>query len=145
MTTMQNLSPLLPLSVVCVIISMFIGCSDTPGDQPPLTEVTGRVLLDNQPLANAGVSFRPVAGARGAYGKTDRDGRFRLAYVRSTGAPLGRYQVEISTKQIVHNNEGEGARVSPETVPARYNSKTELTADVVGNGENFFEFELKSH
>lgn len=46
---------------------------------PPLVEVTGRVYLNGQPLANAQVLTQPVGRkCRGAIGGTDAEGRFTL-------------------------------------------------------------------
>jgi hypothetical protein len=98
--------------------------------------------MDGQPLGNAYVVFKPLTGARLAAARTDEQGRYELVLTRtSKGALLGEHVVEISTFDEVMGDDT--TEVIHETVPARYNVKSELTANVQ-RGANVFDFDLDS-
>ena len=69
---------------------------------PPLFEVSGTVLQDGKPLANATVDFAPSnptpnSEVLSATAITDEQGRFRLkAFDSQYGAPAGEYTVGIT-------------------------------------------------
>lgn len=77
-----------------LVAALCAGC----GTRPPATApVTGRVLLDGQPLAAAAVLFEPVEGGVPARGSTGPDGTFTLnTFARGDGALLGRHRVAVS-------------------------------------------------
>jgi hypothetical protein len=90
-----------------------------------LMPVTARIFLDGRPLADADITLEPEQFV-GVYshpvaGKTDSDGDAPMkgSDSRAPGAPLGWYRVVISKKN--------GAQ---ETLPERFNSKTELGLEV---------------
>jgi len=104
---------------------------------PELAPVTGVVTLDGQPLEGAIVSFEPDdlnVDRRESRGVTGSDGRYELYYIDDVkGAVLGTLRVRISKL-------GDDERP---VVPDRYNSKTELSANVQP-GDNSFDFSLKA-
>jgi hypothetical protein len=103
--------------------------------------VEGVVTLDGKPLPNAMVQFQPENG-RPSVGTTDADGRYVLQYTAdATGAALGRHTVRISTGGKRMNAETGEIKVYPELVPAKYNTRTELTVEVKPGG-NELNFEL---
>lgn len=107
------------------------GCSSSPDG---VAEVSGVVLLDQEPLANAIVTFFPVEGGRPSTGKTDPTGSYRLVYTRdSFGALVGEHDVEISTIETQ----------GKEIVPDKYNSKSALL-EQVDSGSNEIDFTLTS-
>jgi len=67
-------------------------------------QVSGRIMMNGQPLANARVSFQPTSGANKnevgatAQGETDADGRYTLTFMGSgkKGATVGENLVSIS-------------------------------------------------
>ena len=98
-----------------------IGCSRSSVE---LAEVTGRVTMGGKPLPNASVTFTPSNG-RPSMGGTDENGHYSLRYTPTlTGARVGSVNVEIRT------GNPDNLREFPETVPAKYNTKSELTAEV---------------
>jgi hypothetical protein len=102
--------------------------------------VTGTVKLDGQPLEGANVTFWPIDAEndRPSSGVTDSSGQYRLMYTADeSGALIGQHKVEIST--AVSSEEG----TTPERLAARYNSSTELTAEVT-SGRNTIDFDLTS-
>jgi hypothetical protein len=113
------------------------GCGDSN-----LGRVTGTVTMDGKPLADAFVVFKPLTGARLAAAKTDKLGKYELVITRtSKGARIGQHVVEISTYDELMGEDA--TEVTPETVPARYNTKSELTANVKA-GDNVINFALES-
>ena len=116
-----------------------VGCGGS-GDTPELGTVEGTVTLDGKPLANATVTFIPqdTEQRRPSNAQTNESGEFELKYSREhDGAPPGKYLVEIRT------GGGEDDDVVKESVPANYNTNSELVRDVK-SGHNEFEFKLES-
>jgi hypothetical protein len=79
-------------------------CSSPPPppdpDRKATFPVSGRLLLDGEPLAGVTVVFhrRSAAGVKQtySYGKTDATGGFKLStYEAGDGAPAGRYTVTV--------------------------------------------------
>ncbi len=124
--------------IVCclLVLAGLTGCS---GGQslPDLTSVTGSVILDGSPLPSANVLFQPQEG-KTAFAMTDENGKFELMYNQDTaGATPGSYTVKISKEK---NPEEPGN----ELLPAKYNEKSTLSADVKADQENDFQFDLTS-
>jgi len=127
-----------------------------PNDQPELGHVTGTITLDGKPLSGVEVVFQPDNG-RPARAATDAEGKYELRYVRDTlGTKIGHNRIEIAPNEEGEDEEpiesttedGEPVILQPLTpgkpvVPARYNTKSELEADVQP-GENTFDFDLVS-
>jgi hypothetical protein len=91
-----------------------------------LTGVVCRVLLDNQPLEGATVTFEPEKfmgpNIKPASGVADQNGAVQLQAVGETfaGVHLGFYRVRISKKDAAGR----------ELVPSRYNTHTTLGQEV---------------
>ena len=124
------------------------GCG---GETYPLAPVSGRVTLDSVPLPNARVGFEPIRqGDRvnagpGSYGTTDAEGRYRLVSLGGDeGAVVGRHRVGVRTYRAVEGPNGSIVTQTPERVPARYNSQTELTFTVQPEGTGGADFELRT-
>jgi FlaG/FlaF family flagellin (archaellin) len=116
--------------------------------------------MDGKPLANALVVFSPVAGGRSSTGKTDAGGKYELSFIEGKGALLGSHKVSVTTLQEAaqavvevssddpaYAQQGSAAdyekALVKETIPARYNTETELTKDVTA-GSNTMDLELTS-
>lgn len=136
---------MITLSALCLSL---LGCGGPESDQPDLGLVKGVVTLDDAPLAGATVTFLPDMGRR-AIATTDAEGKYELIYIRNTpGCKLGHNKVVITTLKEGEDEveqEGDDAQIEvksvKEKIPAKYNSKTELEADVKA-GENTFDFKL---
>ena len=83
-------------------IVAFLGCGDSSEDKgsgkhPKTYAVSGTVLLDGQPVADASVSFRSAtADTIGATGRTADDGSFTLTtFVSGDGAIAGHHKVTV--------------------------------------------------
>lgn len=124
------------VAISAAALCFLTGCG---GSEVPLGDVTGRVMMDGQPLPNALVRFMPEKGGRSSQGRTDSDGRYKLDYsARSEGALVGKAQVMITTGSLEDRT-----RRASETVPRKYNDDTELTAEVK-RGSNELDFDLKT-
>lgn len=139
------------LLVVCISMCVQPGCGG-PGDQPELGEVSGTVTLDGKPLSGIAVVFQPESG-RPARGMTDAQGKYELTYIRQTkGTKVGPNRVEIAPSEDGEVEDSESSdeenasapkRSNKPKIPARYNTKSELKADVKA-GKNTFDFKLDS-
>lgn len=145
-----------PIAVVLSLLSLSMwGCGPS-SDQPELGLVTGTVTLDGEPLQRVAVVFSPDNG-RPARGRTDLSGKYELTYIHDTmGTKVGHNRVEIAPSEEDEQEEEEQAtagetistakppamREKPK-VPARYNTKSILEADVKP-GKNVFDFKLES-
>jgi hypothetical protein len=113
--------------------------------------VSGKVILDGKPLANARVNFQPLSDAAypgiGSFGQTDANGEYTLSLIdgSSSGAIVGKHRVAISC----FGDDREAAlqddrrRTPPDKVPARYNVRSDLAFEV-RPGDNQADFDLKS-
>jgi hypothetical protein len=131
-------------------VALFLaGCGKNPHRLAP---VSGRVTMDGNPLANAVVAFLPDTkpGAKPgptSRGETDKDGRYTLTSSEGKpGAVVGAGKVRISTMKSSGGSEGEGGAIlARETVPEKYNARTELTFDIPEEGTDQANFDLKSN
>lgn len=123
---------------VCLLLAgLAMGCAQ---DGPELAEVSGRVMLDGQPLPEAEVLFEPEHG-RPSRGTTDEEGEYRLQYTpQRQGALIGKHTVRISTYRAEDDS---GQQEVPERVPEDYNTASALTKLVEPSG-NRFDFDLHS-
>ncbi|MCG6155043.1 carboxypeptidase-like regulatory domain-containing protein [Rubinisphaera margarita] len=89
------------LVLACFTLIFLTGCfaSEETGPEKILIPVTGTILLDGEPLANAAVNFQPTKGTttQGAYGVTDAAGKFTAKqYSQTEGVEPGTYSVTFS-------------------------------------------------
>jgi hypothetical protein len=127
------LLPLLPL-----------GCGKKASKGVP---VSGRVLMDKKPLANAFVTFSPAETQPGtlpaeASGRTDEQGHYSLKLNKdnSDGALPGNYRVRISIFD-------RGSDKSPgrgQLVPEQFNRNTKLNFTVPPQGTPEANFDITS-
>lgn len=133
---------------VCVVGFLTLGLWGCGGgsDTPPTGQVSGVVTLDEKPLEHAQLIFQPENG-RPSVAETDSDGNYELTYTGSTsGALLGAHKVVITSAVEAFSDEtgaGKDREARPELLPAKYNTKTTLTAEVK-EGSNQIDFALKS-
>jgi hypothetical protein len=129
-----------PMSILRgLAIALVLGC----GGGPDISSVRGTVTLDGDPLSNATVVFTPEEGGRSSLGRTNLDGEYTLLYsAGNDGALVGRMRVRITCAEE-YTDSNDRTRMKPEIVPARYNEKSELVADVK-RAANVINFDLKS-
>ena len=115
-------------AAVSVVFLSLTGCSRPEFE---LGEVTGVVTYDDQPLARANVVFQPKGGiGTTSIGFTNDKGEYRLTFSRTAkGAIVGGHEVVINVWPTDENPK-------PIKVPARYNTATELSAEVKPGDEH---------
>ncbi|MEL7500582.1 MAG: hypothetical protein AAFN77_23520 [Planctomycetota bacterium] len=135
-----------------ILLLVSFGCGDGLPSRAP---VSGKVMLDGQPAANAKITFMPVDGSRVANGLTDSTGAFSsvTTFGSGDGAILGEHQVAITPKDPppmpgdeISSPGGREKRVRYQSpIPTKYGDpkKSGLTASVKSSGNNFT-FELDS-
>jgi hypothetical protein len=123
-----------------------LGC----GSSGNLAPVSGVVTLDGKPLANALVSFQPIAGQGGtagvgSYGTTDAAGKYslRTTDTDAPGAVVGNHSVVIDLK-VESDDRDPRSRPPVKALPAKYNKQTELQFKVEPGGTSAANFDLKS-
>jgi len=134
------------VALCCSVALVSLVMSGCGGDGPELTSVKGEVTLDGSPLEGAVVTFNPTAeGGSPSSGTTDAGGAYELMFTYDKkGAMPGDHSVRIS-KMAPSTGEGEGEIEGEdvESLPARYNTETTLTATVESGG-NSIDFALES-
>ena len=133
--------------------SLAAGCSQ-PLDDLPRVPVAGTVTLDGQPMPEGVIQFFPAGDAKqertaGANGEI-KDGHFAIA--REDGPVAGNYRVSIShveVKDVAVKGQNKSIpsrnkKFGPEKIPARYNAKSELKADIGPKGADDLKYELQS-
>ena len=136
---MNRLFPCLNVAVLLLGFVGLIGC----GGDSNLSSVTGTVTLDGQPVSDATVNFSPKAAGSPSNGRTDSAGNYELSFSKSKkGAEIGKHSVRITTFRKANPDAETPITAVPEKIPAKYNSKTELEADVK-SGDNTLDFQLK--
>ncbi len=129
---MQQLRSCFKVLVCFGVMASLTACGGGGSDAPDLGQVKGKITLDGAPLADASVSFMPEK-VRASGATTDSSGNYELIYIRDeTGAAIGKHKVVV-TKLVDEK----------ETIPAKYNTESELSADVKA-GSNEFNFDLTS-
>jgi hypothetical protein len=133
-----------------VALFLFIaGCS-----APTTAPVSGRITLDEKPLANATVIFQPISEnsnpGPGSQGKTDRNGNFTLTLMKKgepIGAIVGNHKVSITAYEGHDGtvpSSGSDMKFAKRIVPAEYNVNSTLTFEVPAGGSASANFDLKS-
>ena len=126
-----------------VLISACFGCGAT-NDGPEKYTVTGVVQFEGIPVQEGQIIFRPTGGSGHSSAGSIEDGKF------SFESTVGSKQVEITAYESDDSGKTTSGPV-PEVkstakvafIPAKYNTKTTLSAEVEVDGENKFDFDLE--
>lgn len=144
-------SPIVALSIVSLGISVF-GCGGSEVDERgQRVSVVGEVVLDGKPLSNARIVFISDEGA-GAVKATALIENGAYSIDEANGPLTGNARVEIhpelmeleSLEAAKGGDRYKQVETKPVNIPARYNSRTELSAPLALEGDNTFDFELAS-
>ena len=130
------------------LLAAAVGCDSGPA-APPLGTVKGKVTLDGKPAVGMAVIFTPDS-TRSSTGLTDNAGNYTLEFDKGhKGAAIGKHKVQVTQRleadpaKLAAAGAAAGGGGPPTMIPARYNDKSILEADVKA-GENTFDFELTS-
>lgn len=141
----RSISPLFrQLAAAGLMVSLIplTGCSQ--GDRPTLGQVSGKVTLDGQPLADATIYFSPDEGGRDSEGFTDSDGNYSLTYIGNVkGAKVGTHTVRAQTSYETEDPKTGAPRRTKELVPAKYREQSQLKKEVKA-GKQTIDIELTS-
>ncbi|MFG0332897.1 MAG: hypothetical protein ACF8TS_05995 [Maioricimonas sp. JB049] len=139
---MKSVLSIVSIAVVAALVS---GCG---GGSDGRVTASGTVSLDGQPLPDGSVTFFDENGGSAGVGIIE-NGRFSVSEASSsTGIQPGTYKVAVQSWESepgAVTDEGEIIVEGTSRIPEKYNSSetSGLTAEV-GEGENQFEFDLKS-
>jgi hypothetical protein len=135
------------LSAIVAAISgtlLICSCGGSGGRQ----SVEGTVALDGKLLEKGQITFVPEPGTPGpTAGAEIGGGKFAIP---ASGGPLaGKFRVEITAsrpggKKVADRFTGKPVDAYEQFIPARYNTESQLTADVKADVENRFEFKVDS-
>ena len=119
----------------CLAILLLCGCGSSG---PETCTVTGTVTWNGNPLPEGNILFVPEDGKGVPDPGKIADGEFRLE------VKPGKKKVEITaTREIGEVDPVMGKAPRRSYIPARYNSSTELTAEVTPGTDNVFPFSLQ--
>jgi hypothetical protein len=137
---------------LCLVIALLVpytltGCGG--GDGLPREQVSGLVTLAGEPLESGLIQFEPTDPSIPTLtGGEITEGRYLVPRVE--GPVPGTYRVIITSnpkEAELDPEEGELPGMVPIAktpgLPARYNSQTELKAEVTAGGPNTFDFSLE--
>ena len=125
------------------ILAVLSGCGSS--DRHTLK---GTVTVNNQPLQQGSIRFIPLQGTDSpSAGSEIKSGEFSVA--ADKGPLCGSFRVEITASRKTGRKSrdrmsGEMTDIYSQFLPARYNSNSDLTAEVKA-GENQYEFALNSN
>lgn len=109
--------------------------------------IEGTVTLDDRPLEQGYINFRPMQGAKGPpAGAPIRQGKYAI---RGLKDPLeGSFRVEITalgkTGRTTADDRGRRHDVEGQVLPARYNVQSRLQEEIKPGQRNEFSFSLTS-
>lgn len=128
---------------VLVVVAVCLGCGAKNGRQP----ISGSASFKGEPLNNATIQFFAVEGPPGPLcGALITNGQFNIP--AEHGLDPGTYKVSISMpvpggEQTPEEKAAGASAKAKEGLPAKYNSATELRAEVKPGTPNNFEFKLE--
>jgi hypothetical protein len=129
-------SQLASVAALTGVFFLFAGCNPEH-ELSPRHAASGSVTHDGQPLASGTIVFESTADLSKG--------------LPPTSAPIvnGRYEIQASAGMNVvrinapkETTDESGMTVAEETIPAKYNSESELTAEVAAGGATTKDFAL---
>jgi len=145
------------MRICCLIVTYglicLLGGCGAAVDGPELSDVSGTITVNGEPVSGLTVEFQPSEGPP-ATGTTDESGGYTLTATGGrTGAQLGLNQVRVTGRSPDASDEllsemaaEQGTTVEElkklPVIPPKYNEESELEADVQ-SGSNEFNFDLE--
>ena len=124
----NQLSPIASL----VGLAMLMGCS-----RSDTVEISGAVTWKGAPIPQGDVIFASLDPHIPAAAGKISEGAFKFR------CKPGEKRVEIRSYRLSGKKTPEGIPIGEMYIPPRYNTQTELSADVTFDGKKQFEFDLK--
>jgi hypothetical protein len=126
--------------VVTAVMAVAISCSRRAGEIPRFP-VAGKVLINGAPLATGTILMEGEADAANGLVPAVAD-IANGAYALQVRA--GRMRVRIMAPEEYGTVDDAGERPTRETVAAAFNSNSMLFVEVMADGDNRFDFEVKA-
>jgi len=121
--------------MLVLVTPLFLGC----GNRKPVME--GQITLDGVPVGKGAIQLRPVDGKGQTAGTGVVDGRYRMEASPGTMKVIINWP-QANGKMMDPGGSGQMIDRYVESVPDRYNDKTELTV-TVKPGVNKHDFSLE--
>lgn len=124
-----------------------IGCGGEPAYQGPKRfALSGKVTLDGMPVDGGTITFVALAPKQNPTGGSIVKGEYVIPEER--GGNIGAYRVEIhwlkpTGEKVLDNDTGEMIDVVNDGIPAKFNTETELKAEIAAD-KTSFDFNLSS-
>lgn len=129
----------------CFFLAVAVSLAGCGGEEETGNVITGNVTFQGQPLDQGSIEFSPAAGQSTMSGAPITNGTYTIP--ASAGLAAGKYTVRITSVEggAVASDEPPGETPPPvkQRIPAEYNSKSTLSAEVKDGGENKFDFDIK--
>jgi hypothetical protein len=128
-------------SVFAAFATVLVGCG------PAHVPVSGSVTVDGKPMDDGSIAFVPLDGSaeQVTVGGHVANGTYSIDKTR--GLSTGKYKVEIrwskKTGKKVPNGDGGTNDVVVEGLPAKYNTSSELTAEIKSGPNVDVNFDVK--
>jgi hypothetical protein len=113
-------------------ILLLVGCS-----RSETVNVSGTVTWESTPIANGDIVFASIDPHIPAAAGKIENGAFHFA------CKPGEKRVEIRSYRLTDKKTPQGKPIGMMYIPERFNSESELKANVTLDGKNDFEFALK--
>lgn len=126
-------------AMVTAAVFMASGCGS---GGPTTVPVTGNVSFEGQPVATGEIIFRAIDGQSPSAAGPIHSGHYSLRVTPGLKRVAIIATRETAPPKVGPDGPGEGGSFGVMYVPARYNTRSELTASVTADGENLFDFAL---
>jgi len=128
--------------IAATILTTAVGCGPRPSLKlPPVYPVSGSVRIDGKPLARGRILMEGENDAAAGLAPVEvaiENGSYELL------ARAGKMRVRITAPEEFGDPDETGLRATRETVAAAFNSESALLAEVTSAGSNRFDFDVKS-
>jgi hypothetical protein len=131
------------LSFTCALLLLFlVGCGGG-GSGPETFTVSGNVSLDGKPIEKGTISFVPADGKGPTAGAVIKDGAYTAKVTAGSKKVTIVAPKVVGTRKLYDTPDSPTTEEIKESIPAKYNSKTTLTANIQGDASDQ-NFPLKS-
>ena len=122
------------ITIACIVMAP--GCAD-----PNKGIVSGTIMVDGEVAGNGSIAFAAADGMTGPVGAKIVDGKYEVELPVGSAKVEIRIPVVVGQKKLYDTADSVVSDVMEESLPPRYNDKTELTYDVP-SGESTKDFDL---
>jgi hypothetical protein len=129
-----------------LLLLSLIGCGKNGDSQRHA--ISGTVLLGGEPLRTGSISFEPASGKTNG-GAVIENGEYQIPQERGLVADTYRVRINCTVPRQTAQQPPPGKLPGPEDdrdplelIPSKYNSATQLTAQITDEGPKEFDFSL---